>query len=128
MEGINTHTEAYGIGADPDMITLGPKVGGQPGVTPYAGKHSMSFEVYKQGTPVLAPIDMVLVGFQNDNTYQIQNGQKILNSGLQLFFESASPDWPGMIIWVYHLYSSPLLLGHYQNPDCGECLNRGENI
>jgi len=110
------------------MITLGPKVGGQPGVTPYAGKHSMSFEVYRHGTPVLAPIDMVLVGFQNDNTYQIQNGQKVLNSGLQLFFESASPDWPGMIIWIYHLYSSPLLLGHYQNPDCGEREDWGENV
>jgi len=110
------------------MITLGPKVGGKPGLTPYAGKHSMSFEVYKAGTPVLAPLDMILVGFQNDNSYQIQNGQKVLNSGLQLFFESASPDWPGMIFWVYHLYSSPLLLGHYQNPDCGECLDRGENI
>ena len=25
MEGINTHTEVYGTGADPDVITLGPK-------------------------------------------------------------------------------------------------------
>ena len=30
MEGINTHTEMYGTGADPNIITLGPKVGGQP--------------------------------------------------------------------------------------------------
>ena len=29
MEGINTHTQVYGTGADPNMITLGPKVGGQ---------------------------------------------------------------------------------------------------
>jgi len=128
MEGINTHTELYGQGADPDMITLGPKVGGHPGWTPYAGKHSMAFEAYKAGTPVLAPLDMVLVGFQNDNFYQIVNGQKVLNSGLQLYFESASPDWPGMIIYIYHLYSSPLLLGHYQNPGCGECEGPPVNI
>ena len=30
MQGINTHTEMYGTGADPNIITLGPKVGGQP--------------------------------------------------------------------------------------------------
>ena len=128
MVGINTHTEVYGTGGDPGMITLGPKVGGQPGVTPYSGKHSMAWELKIHGTPVLAPLDMILVGFQNDNFYQIQNGQKILNSGLSLFFESASPDWPGMIIYVYHLYSSPLLLGHYQNPDCGECEGPPVNI
>jgi len=28
MEDINTHTEIYGTGADPNIITLGPKVGG----------------------------------------------------------------------------------------------------
>ena len=128
MDGINTHTELYGTGADPNMITLGPKVGGQPGVTPYSGKHSMAWELKIHGTPVLAPLDMILVGFQNDNFYQIENGQKVLNSGLQLFFESASSDWPSMIIYVYHLYGSPLLLGHYKNPDCGESEGPPVNI
>ncbi|PIZ98744.1 MAG: hypothetical protein COX77_03560 [Candidatus Komeilibacteria bacterium CG_4_10_14_0_2_um_filter_37_10] len=30
LDGINTHMELYGTGADPDIITLGPKVGGHP--------------------------------------------------------------------------------------------------
>ena len=123
MEGINTHSEVYGGGAEPNMITLGPKVGGHPGWTPYATKHSMGWELKIRGTPVLAPIDMKLVGFQNNS---VQNGvgadgQKYnpMND-IVLFFESTSPDWPGMIIFVYHLYSSPLLRGHYQNPECGD--------
>ena len=121
MEGINTHTQVYGTGADPNMITLGPKVGGHPGWEPYPDKTSMEFEL-NHGTPVLAPIDMVLVGFNNRNAnYRIQSGQKQTPyNDLELWFESASPDWPGMIIIVYHLLSSPLLLGHNQNPDCGE--------
>jgi hypothetical protein len=131
MAGINTHTEVYGQDADPNMITLGPKLGINPEKPGYATKHSMAWELKIHGTPVLAPIDMVLVGFQNDNvTYGIGvDGQKYTPfNNLQLFFESSSPDWPGMIIYVYHLYSSPLLLGLFQNPDCGECADRGENI
>ncbi len=121
MEGINTHTQIYGTGADPNMITLGPKTGGQPGWEPYPEKTSMEFEL-NHGTPVLAPIDMVLVGFKNRNAnYRIQEGQKQTPyNDLELWFESASPDWPGMIIITYHLLSSPLLLGHNQNPDCSE--------
>lgn len=123
MVGINTHTEVYGQDADPNMITLGPKLGINPEKPGYATKHSMAWELKIHGTPVLAPIDMVLVGFQNDNvTSGIgADGQKYTPfNNLQLFFESASPDWPGMIIYVYHLYSSPLLLGLYQNLDCGD--------
>ncbi len=111
MVGINTHTEVYGTGADPDMITLGPKVGGNPQYTPYATHLGTVFEL-KHGTPLLAPIDMVLVGFLDKNNYWIRDGQKVRNSDLNLFFESASPDWPGMIMRVYHIYSSPLLIGH----------------
>jgi len=113
MEGINTHTQVYGTGADPNMITLGPKVGGHPGWEPYPDKTSMEFEL-NHGTPILAPIDMVMVGFNNRNAnYRIQSGQKQTPyNDLELWFESASPDWPGMIIIVYHLLSSPLLLGH----------------
>jgi len=121
MEGINTHTNVYGTGADPDMITLGPKSGGQPGWPAYSGKHGMEFEL-DHGAPVLAPIDMVLVGFRNNNAeYRIKSGQKYAPfNDLVLYFESASPDWPGMIIYTYHLLTSPLLLGHNQNPDCCE--------
>jgi hypothetical protein len=71
----------------------------------------MVFEL-KHGTPLLAPIDMVLMGFLDKNTYWIRDGQKVRNSDLNLYFESASPDWPGMIMRVYHIYSSPLLIGH----------------
>ncbi|MDO8467400.1 MAG: hypothetical protein Q7S56_00415 [Nanoarchaeota archaeon] len=122
MEGINTHTDVYNGDADPNIITLGPKLGSNPYSKPYATKCGMEFEL-AQGTPLLAPIDMVLVGFQNNNAeYGIgADGKKYTPfNDVVLLFESASPDWPGMIIKTYHLYSSPLLLGHYQNPDCSE--------
>ncbi len=133
MVGINTHTEVYGTGADPDMITLGPKLGItlKSSTGYYATKHSMAWELKIHGTPVLAPIDMVLVGFQNNSiTSGIgADGQRYTPfNDLVLFFESASPDWPGMIIYVYHLYSSPLLLGQNINPDCSECEDWGGNF
>ncbi len=129
MEGINTLTEMYGTVADPNIITLGPKVGGHPDSDPYYNKTSMEFEL-KHGVPVLAPIDMVLVGFKNRSAkYRIRSdGRKQAPyNDLELTFESASPDWPGMIIAVYHLLSSPLLLGHNQNPDCAEVEVWGRN-
>ncbi|MDP7628103.1 MAG: hypothetical protein QF530_09380 [SAR202 cluster bacterium] len=122
MEGINTHTEMYGTDADPNIITLGPKVGGRPGWEPYSNKTSMEFEL-DHGVPVLAPIDMVFIGFKNRNAeYRTRSdGQRQSPyNDLELCFESSSPDWPGMIICTYHLSTSPLLLGHNQNPDCGE--------
>lgn len=129
MEGINTHRQVYGTGADPNIITLGPKVGSHPDWEPYPNKIGMEFEL-EHGTPVLAPVDMVLVGFSNRNaSYRIQSGQKQTPyNDLMLCFESASPDWPGMIIVVYHLLSSPLLLGHNQDPDCGECEEWGDTF
>ena len=66
MDGINTHTEVYGTGADPNIITLGPKTGGCAGCPPYPDKNSMEFEL-DHGTPVLAPIDMVMIGCNNRN-------------------------------------------------------------
>src|SRR4030043_97697 len=95
MDGINTHTELYGTGADPDIITLGPKVGGHPGWEPYKHKCGMSFEAYNRGSPVLAPFDMVLVGFRDtSNSYQIVPGGTFAHADdVKLFFESASPDW-----------------------------------
>ena len=127
MEGINTHSHVFGTGADPDIITLGPGLGSNPDWTPYPNKYSMEFEL-PHGTPVLAPLDMTLIGFSNRNAgYRIQSGQKHAPfNDLMLCFESASPDWPGMIIIVYHLYTSPLLPGHYQDPDCGECEEWGD--
>ena len=122
MDGINTHSEVFGTGADPNMITLGPKVGGQPGWLPYATKTSMEFEL-SHGEPVLSPIDMVLIGFDNRNANysEIEGEEKqIPFNDLELCFESTSPDWPNMIICTYHLLSSPLLLGHNLNVNCSE--------
>lgn len=117
MAGINTHTELYGTGADPGIITLGPKTGGHPGWPPYQYKCGMSFEAYTRGSPVLAPFDMVLVGFRDTGeTYKIVSGEKITPvDDVKLFFESASPDWPGVYMTAYHLLTSPLLTGHTPN-------------
>ena len=121
MEGVNTHREVFGTGADPNMITLGPKLGSHPEWGAYATHYGTTFELRTRGTPLLAPIDMVFVGFSNTSAeYRIQDGQRQTPyDDLLLVFGSASPDWPGMIIIAYHLYSSPLLLGHRQDPACG---------
>jgi hypothetical protein len=120
MEGINTHPEAIGTGADPSIVTLGPKTGGCPGCPPYPNKNSLDFEV-DHGTPVLAPVDMVLIGFNNRNAeYRVRSDGEIQSpyDDLELVFESASPDWPGMVVCVYHLTSSPLLIGHNLDQSC----------
>jgi len=114
MEGINTHSEYDGTGADPNIITLGPKVGGHPGWASYEHKPGMSFEAYKAGSPVLAPFDMVLVGFRDTSTQVVSGGISAHSDDIKLFFKSASPDWPGAYMTVYHLLTSPLLTGHTQ--------------
>src|SRR3989344_8520790 len=91
MVGINTHTELYGTGADPDIITLGPKVGGHTGWEPYQYKPGMSFEAYKDGSPVLAPFDMMLVGFRDTSTQIVSKGTSAHSDDVKLFFKSASP-------------------------------------
>jgi hypothetical protein len=78
MVGINTHTEVYGQDADPNMITLGPKLSFNPNNPGYVTKHSMAWELKIHGTPVLAPIDMILVGFQNSSAYRITDGQNMI--------------------------------------------------
>jgi len=122
MDGINTHSHVFGTGANPDMITLGPKVGGQPDWPAYVTKTSIDFEL-GHGEPVLAPIDMVLIGFDNRNAeYRDSKDDEtpVSYNDLELYFESESPEWPNMIICTYHLLSSPLLLGHNINSDCSE--------
>ena len=124
MDGINTHTQIYGTDADPNMITLGPKVGGHPGWPAYPTKISMEFELV-HATPILAPLDMVFVGFSDTSAdYRIQDGLKQSPyNDLKLCFESTSPDWPGMIVVVYHLLSSPLLPGQKIDYSRGEWLS-----
>ena len=122
MEDINSQTHIFGTGADPEMITLGPGEGGQPGWPPYPGKTSMEFEL-PHGAPILAPIDMVLIAFDNRNaSYRIgSDGERMTPfNDLELCFESLNPDWPGMIVCVYHLVSSPLLVGHNSDEACSE--------
>jgi len=119
MDGIDTHIDVFGTPADPDMITLGPKTGIQSW-SPYPGKTSVEFEL-EHGTPVLAPIDMVFVGFKNRNAERrtlVDGEVQSPYDDLLLCFESASPDWPGMIISVYHLSTSPLLVGHIEGSEC----------
>ncbi len=123
MEGINTHTELYSnTGADQNLITLGPKIDSYSRSMPYLGKRGFEFELDSKA-PLLAPMDMILTGFQNNSTeYGIgADGQKYTPmNDLMLSFESDSPDWPGVVIVLYHLYTSPLIPGHYQNSDCGD--------
>ncbi len=117
MVGINTYLGTYTSGqADPNLITLGPKFGYFPNAPYYTSKKGTEFEL-AHGTPVLAPIDMEFIGFSDSSAdYRIQNGvTQTPYDDLLLCFESASPEWPGMIVLVYHLLSSPLLPG--QNPD-----------
>jgi len=122
MEGINSQAHLYGTGADPAMITLGPEQGGRSGWQPYSGKTSVEFEL-PHGTPILAPTDMILTGFDNRNaSYRTgSDGQRMTPfNDLELCFESSNPDWPGMAVCVYHLLSSPLLIGHNTEAACSE--------
>ena len=122
MEGINTHTELYSnIGADQNMITLGPKVDSYSRKIAYLGKFGFEFELDTHA-PLLASMDMTFTGFQNNSIeYKIENGQRVAPvNDLMLSFESDSPDWPGVVIVLYHVYTSPLVPGHYQNPNCGD--------
>jgi hypothetical protein len=109
----------FGTHADPAMITLGPKSGGLPGYDPYPGKTSMNIKMPDE-TPVLAPTDMTLIGFTNRNAQYRDDGGQLLTpfDDLELCFQSVEPDWPGMVVCVYHLSTSPLLLGHNMVPEC----------
>lgn len=116
MEDVNSHQEVYGTGADPNIITLGPKTGARPEWEPYPNKHSVDFELDSK-TPILAPIDMELIGVINNGAvYKIENGEKITPfDDLTLFFKSANTDWPEMIVEVYHLRNSPLVFKDSQS-------------
>jgi hypothetical protein len=130
MVGIDTHSHVFGTGADPEMITLGPQNGGQPGWEPYPGKTSMEFEL-EHGAAVLAPMDMVLISFNNRSAeVRLRTDQPPMApfDDLELCFQSISSDWPGMVICTYHLYSSPLLRGHNQNPDCAAVEEWGSSV
>jgi hypothetical protein len=130
MAAINSQVHVFGTGADPAIITLGPTVGGQPGWDPYPGKTSMEFEL-DYGTPILAPIDMVLIGFDNRNAVQRVGPDREPMTpfdDLELCFESVSPEWPGMVVCTYHLQTSPLLVGHNVDAACNEVAEWGDTF
>lgn len=119
--GLNTQEYLYGTGADPNIITLGPKQGGQPDWPAYPGKTSMEFELPYE-TPILAPLDMVLISFNNRNAnFRIGPvGERLAPfDDLELCFKSTDSAWPGLIVCTYHLSTSPLLSGLDVDPACG---------
>ena len=112
----------FGTQADPGTVTLGPTDGGFPDYPAYDGKNSLNFKMPLM-TPTTAPIDMQFVGFKNRSAIYRQDTPESSRmepfDDLELCFESTSADWPGMIVCVYHLKTSPLLQAHLKNDDCG---------
>jgi len=110
----------FGTQADRATVTLGPTDGGVPEYPPYDGKNSLNFKMPKM-TPVLAPLDVRFVGFKNRSAnYRQRPGFRVSPfDDLELCFESVSDDWPGLVLCVYHLYTTPLLQAHLDNEACG---------
>lgn len=124
MKGINDHAEVFSTGLDPAVITLGPKVGNKPSLPTYSGQTGLVVEL-ADGDPVLAPMDMRFIGFNNRNSdYRIAtNGTRQEPfDDLELCFESTNADWPGLIFCVYHMQNSPLLLGLNRDPSCSNAV------
>ena len=111
----------FGTQADPATVTLGPTDGGLPGYPPYDGKNSLNFKM-PLGTAVLAPLDVQFVGFKNQSARYRQDTADSPRiepfDDLELCFESASDDWPGLVLCVYHLYTTPLLQSHLRHDRC----------
>lgn len=120
MTDINDHADVFSTGLDPAFVTLGPKLGNRPELPSYPTQTGLVAEVV-DGAPVLAPMDMRFIGFNNRNSdYRIAaNGtrQEPFND-LELCFESTDAYWPGLIFCVYHLQNSPLLKRLNRNPLC----------
>jgi hypothetical protein len=122
LKDINSQVSLYGTGADPNIITLGLKLGSHPDWKTYPGKTSMEFEI-ANGSPLLAPIDMVLIGFNNKDASSGIGADGTRFSpfnDLELCFQSKSAEWPGFIICFYHMLTSPLLLGQNVDPKCSQ--------
>lgn len=112
----------FGTQADPLTVTLGPIDGGFPDYPAYEGKNSLNFKMPNM-TPVLAPLDVTFIGFKNRSATYRQDDPYANRmepfDDLELCFESESSDWPGMVMCVYHLHTTPLLQAHLENDDCG---------
>ena len=113
---------SFGTQANPAMMTLGPTDGGEPSWPPYEGKHSLNIKMPKE-TPILAPFDVRFVGFKNRSAeYRQDTPQDSYQApfdDLALCFESVNDDWPGLVMCIYHLYTTPLLQAHLDNDACG---------
>jgi len=111
----------FGTQADPATVTLGPTDGGYPRWTPYDGKFSLNFKMPLL-TPVLAPLDVEFVGFKNRSARYRQDTPDSPRyepfDDLELCFESVADDWPGLVLCVYHLHTSPLLPTHLVHENC----------
>jgi hypothetical protein len=130
MAGINalhdslraeTRRVRFGTHADPATVTLGPTDGGLPRYPPYDGKNSLNFKM-PLGTAVLAPLDVQFIGFKNRSArYRQDTDAPRLEpfDDLELCFEAVSDDWPGLVLCVYHLHTTPLLQSHLQHESCG---------
>jgi hypothetical protein len=118
----NPGTVRFGTHADPSVVTLGPSDGGLPGYPAYSGKLSMNIKM-PHGTPVLAPFDLKLIGFNNRSAQvrgsSADGSRQEPFDDLELCFESLSDEWPGTIMCVYHLSTTPLLGGHPDDSRCG---------
>ncbi len=128
MTGVNSQHPAlrdetsairFGTQADWAMVTLGPKDGGIPDYTPYSQKISLNIKM--PFSPVLAPLDLRFVGFKNRSAVARISGLSRQEpfDDLELCFESQALEWPGMVMCVYHLYTTPLLQTHLMNGACG---------
>ena len=106
----------FGTQADPATVTLGPTDGGIPRYPPYDGKNSFNIKMPLM-TPVLAPLDMTFVGFENRSAHT--RGRLEPFDDLELCFESVTTEWLGLVLCVYHLHTTPLLRGHLKHKDCG---------
>ncbi|MDP6214417.1 MAG: hypothetical protein QGI41_05705, partial [Acidimicrobiales bacterium] len=112
----------FGTQANPAMVTLGPTDGGEPSWPAYETKHSLNIKMPKE-TPILAPLDLRFVGFKNRSAEYRQDtpedSYQAPYDDLALCFESVSDDWPGLVMCVYHLYTTQLLQAHLDNDACG---------
>ena len=113
---------SFGTQANPAMVTLGPTDGGEPSWPAYETQHSLNIKMPKE-TPILAPLDLRFVGFKNRSAEYRQDtpedSYQAPYDDLALCFESVSDDWPGLVMCVYHLYTTPLLQAHLDNDACG---------
>jgi hypothetical protein len=111
----------FGTQADPATVTLGPTDGGHPRYPPYDGKNSLNIKMPLM-TPVLAPLDVRFVGFKNRSARYRQDTQDSPRlepfDDLELCFESVTDEWPGLVLCVYHLHTTPLLRTHLEHEAC----------